>query len=59
MGGQAANKLPGLWQAPRLNRDHRMSAEEVARCRVSGARGPSSVSGFDAPDGVASVIGDE
>jgi hypothetical protein len=36
-----------------------MAAEEVARCRVSGARGPSSVSGFDAPHGVAGVIGDE
>ena len=52
---QAAGAVAGT----RLNRDHRMAAEEVARCRVSGARGPSSVSGFDAPDGVAGVIGDE
>ena len=42
-----------------LSSDYRMTADEVARCWVSGARGPSSFNGFDAPDSVAGVIGDE
>jgi hypothetical protein len=42
-----------------LKRDHRVTADEVARCWAPGARGPSSFNGFDAPDRVPGVVGDE